>query len=139
PYARNTIIVVASDHLALPNDIADLLRDADRSNLLLMFGSDLRARQVDRPATTLDTGASLLDALQGGVALGFGRSQLSVKGAGTSLSVRPGREPDASEDHLPGFMAYSSTLWELGRIDDHLQLVDGVIQLGKQTLTPPLA
>lgn len=138
-YARNTLVVVASDHLALPNDVSDLLQDADRSNLLLMFGSDLRARQVARQATTLDTGASILDVLHGGTALGFGRSQLTMKRTSTSLSPRPEREPGIGTDRLPGFMAFSSTLWELGRIDDHLQLVNGVVQLGAQTLTPPLA
>lgn len=135
PYWENTTIVVASDHLALPNDVSDLLRDAKRTNLLLMFDKDLAARTVDRPATTLDTGATILDAMQGGTALGFGRSQLSRDATGESLTA----QTNAHEDQLPAFMAFSKSLWMLGTLKDRVQLVNGVVRLGQQELTPPLA
>jgi len=134
-YWKNTTVVVASDHLALPNDIADLLRDGHRTNLMLMFDKDLAARAIDKPATTLDSGATILDILRGGKELGFGRSQLSGGHETTSLA----RRTETGQDQLPAFMAFSKSLWMLGTVDDHLQLVNGSVHLGQQELTPPLA
>jgi len=135
-FSKNTIVVVASDHIALPNDVSDLLRRADRRNLLLVFDDELRPRRIDRATSTLDTGATVLDALGGGVALGFGRSQLSVKGADTSLTALP---EEGEEDRLGSYIAFSRSLWMLGTVKDHVQLKGGAIRLGKQELTPPLS
>lgn len=136
PFGKNTVVVVASDHIALPNDVSDLLRDAERRNLLLLFDHDLRPRQIDRATSTLDTGATILEALHGGTALGFGRSQLSIKAQGTSLTAQP---KAGEEDHLGDYIAFSRSLWMLGTINDNLQLVDGSVRLGKQELRPPLS
>lgn len=136
PFSRNTVVVVASDHLALPNDVSDLLRQADRTNLLLVFDDELRPRRIDRATSTLDTGATVLDTLGGGTALGFGRSQLTIKGADTSLTALP---EAGEEDRLRSYIAFSRSLWMLGTVTDNLQLRGGTIRLGKQELTPPLS
>src|SRR5690606_9748212 len=38
PYADDTLIVLASDHLAMPNDLGDVLAGMRRDNLLLFLG-----------------------------------------------------------------------------------------------------
>ncbi|WP_206215807.1 hypothetical protein, partial [Pseudomonas viridiflava] len=54
-YGRNTIIVIASDHLAMPNDLSDVLAKQKRENLLLFLGKDIPPQQVvTRAGSTLD-------------------------------------------------------------------------------------
>src|SRR5690606_40866211 len=77
PWAGDPLVVVASDHLAMPNDLGDVLAGMKRENLLLFLGSGLEPRQVATTGSTLDTGATLLNLLDPELgALGFGRSLL---------------------------------------------------------------
>ncbi len=135
-YWDDTILVIASDHTAMPNDVADLLRTADRNNLLLMFEKGKSPRLITQHATTLDTGATILDALGGGTELGFGRSQLPMLSSSITSSRTTG--PDRV-DRFPSFMAFSKSLWNLGTLQDRLQLSKDVVRLGEQSLRAPLS
>jgi phosphoglycerol transferase len=75
----DTILVVASDHFAMKfsNSAWDKLQQAERRNLLMMFGQDLPAQVNDKPGSTLDVGPTVLGLLGYDVSkLGFGRSLL---------------------------------------------------------------
>lgn len=70
---KNTVIVIASDHLAMMNAASQLLQRGERRNLFLVLDPrDPAPRQVTRRGSTLDTGTTLLPFLgyQGSIGLG---------------------------------------------------------------------
>ncbi len=77
-YAENTIIIVASDHLAMRNTAQEKLKNADRRNLFLIFepGSKNKGK-INSIGSTLDIGPTLLTALGFKGDIGLGRSLYS--------------------------------------------------------------
>ena len=59
-WSENTLLVVASDHLALPNRARQLLKQGRRRNLLWIFPPDGEARTVAKPGATIDTAPAIL-------------------------------------------------------------------------------
>src|SRR5690606_9123849 len=51
-FGDNTLVVLASDHLAMPNDLSHVLENMRRENLLLFLGKDVAPRQVTASAGT---------------------------------------------------------------------------------------
>ena len=134
PYAQDTLIVIASDHLAMPNDLSSVLADMPRENLLLMLAPDLPAAQIDRGGSTLDTGATVLQMLHPQLtALGFGRSLLADPPRdGASLAAREG---DAS-GYRP-YLGYARQLW-MGRDTGTLRMDGDHVVVGDQQIRPPV-
>ncbi|MEM7692246.1 MAG: sulfatase-like hydrolase/transferase [Pseudomonadota bacterium] len=56
----NTLLVVSSDHLAMPNTASDTLRSLQRRNLLMFLGPDLKSESLARSGSTLDVAPTLL-------------------------------------------------------------------------------
>ncbi|WP_157976631.1 sulfatase-like hydrolase/transferase [Parahaliea mediterranea] len=79
PAFANTLLVVASDHVALRNTATDLLKQGERRNLLMLFdGAQELAGAHDVPASTFDTGPTVLHALGWpDMKLGLGRDLLA--------------------------------------------------------------
>ena len=136
PYGEDTLIVIASDHLAMPNDLSHILAKQDRENLLLFLGKDIAPRQLTAPAgSTLDSGATLLSLIDPAIdSIGFGRSLLHPE---RSDSASAAVFRDNGKDY-PRYLAFSRSLW-LGdktrqlRIDDDNQVV-----IGLQHVQPPV-
>lgn len=77
PHGRNTVIVVASDHIAMHNTAAELLAKAPRRNLLLVIDPRRAGgTKVTRAGSTLDTGSTLLPFLGYKGVIGLGRDLL---------------------------------------------------------------
>jgi phosphoglycerol transferase len=135
PWADDTIVVVASDHLAMPNDLSDVLAGLERENLLLFLGKDIAPRQVRVAAgSTLDSGATLLQLMDPRMqALGFGRSLLSPD-AGHSASAAATR--DNGRDY-PRYLAYARSLWTGGKTRV-LRVDNDRIRVGVQEMRPPV-
>ncbi|NLY16466.1 MAG: sulfatase-like hydrolase/transferase [Gammaproteobacteria bacterium] len=76
--ADNTLIVLASDHLAMKNTAFADLQKGDRKNTFILFPPDLQQpQQISTPATILDTGVTVLAQMGFQIAqLGFGRNIL---------------------------------------------------------------
>lgn len=116
PYGKNTIIVVASDHLAMHNMAIDELMKGERRNQFMII--DPRAtggKKVEKVGTTLDIGATLLPFLGYDAKLGLGRNLL---GDEDSL--------EASLSHFDAILsAWSkeiSRFWEFPKIEHDLIL-----------------
>ncbi len=63
PYGENTLVIVASDHLAMNNSASDALQQGapeSRNNLFMVFNSGVPAAKIDRPGTTLDIAPTLM-------------------------------------------------------------------------------
>lgn len=79
PYFKNTIIVVSSDHLAMNNTAWKYLNQHDRHDLFFMVRGDRpESRAIAVKRSTLDNGATVLDAMGGDNFIGLGRSSLSA-------------------------------------------------------------
>ena len=135
-YARDTVIVVASDHLAMPNDLSAILARQQRENLLLFLGDGIAPRSVAaRSGSTLDSGATLLQLLAPNTrALGFGRSLLSADSP-RSASAAAARS-DGGHDYRR-YLAFARSLWT-GRSTRVLRVDDGQVLVGVQPIQPPV-
>ena len=77
PAGRETIIVVASDHLAMRNTVWGTLTKGRRRNLFFIIDPRQReSRAIGRTGSTLDIGATLLQLLGYEGRIGLGRSLL---------------------------------------------------------------
>ncbi|MCA1176230.1 MULTISPECIES: phosphatidylglycerol--membrane-oligosaccharide glycerophosphotransferase [unclassified Pantoea] len=76
PEFKNTIIVVTSDHLAMNNTAYDALISHPRRDLFMLIDSESSAQKVDlsKERSSLDNGATVLDAMGGDSRIGLGRS-----------------------------------------------------------------
>jgi len=136
PYGDDTLIVIASDHLAMPNDLSHILARQKRENLLLFLGKDIAPRQLAAEnGSTLDSGATLLSLIEPEIGeIGFGRSLLQPE---RPKSASAAAFRDDGKD-FPRYLAFSRSLW-LGdktrqlRIDDDNQVV-----IGLQHVQPPV-
>lgn len=132
-YADDTLIVLASDHLAMPNHLSHVLKDMRRENLLLFLGPDIAGQQLAVPGTTLDSGATLLSLIDPArTALGFGRSLLSPEPAPSASMAALDRPADGYAPYL----AYARGLWTGGDART-LRVDDGQIRIGLQHVRPP--
>lgn len=79
PWSKNTIIVLSSDHLVMPNMTVavDYLNKMKRRDLFVILKDGVAPKKKHERRSTLDNGATVLEALGEGNALGLGRSSLS--------------------------------------------------------------
>lgn len=136
PYGDDTLIVIASDHLAMPNDLSHVLAKQKRENLLLFLGKDIAPRQLAADkGSTLDSGATLLSLVDPKVdAIGFGRSLLHPE---RSDSASAAVFRDNGRDY-PRYLAFSRSLW-LGDKTRQLRIdADNQVVIGLQHVQPPV-
>ena len=136
PYGDDTLIVIASDHLAMPNDLSHVLARQKRENLLLFLGKDIAPRQLAADkGSTLDSGATLLSLVDPKVdAIGFGRSLLHPE---RSDSASAAVFRDNGRDY-PRYLAFSRSLW-LGDKTRQLRIdADNQVVIGLQHVQPPV-
>lgn len=88
PAADNTIIVIVSDHLGLPNDATKLLNGAPRFNRFLIINPSNQVASIhDLRGSTLDVTPTLLPFLGFSTDVGFGRNLLSPSTTQTELNT----------------------------------------------------
>lgn len=137
PNAKNTVIVLASDHLSMRNAYTDQLNKLPkRRNLftIIDFNKPIK-KQIDKAGSTLDIGATLIDYLDinDDEKLGLGRSLLREMPtlveeftSKTDRALRVWRE-----DML--------ALWEFPKLNDSLWIIkEDNFQIGKNTARLPL-
>ena len=111
-WGKETVLVVASDHLALKNGALDRLSSGPRRNLLWTFpAGDFQPGMVAKPGSTLDTPATVLGYLGAEVsAFGLGKSLvgdspvLQSQIPRTNWQIREWRKDIQEFWRLPGFI-----------------------------------
>ncbi|QHM76839.1 Phosphoglycerol transferase I [Mixta theicola] len=89
PWAKNTLIVVSSDHLAMNNSAWKYLNAHQRDNLFMIIRGDRPQPQLlTMKRSSLDNGATVLDLLGGDKALGLGRSSLSDRSLSEQFDMK---------------------------------------------------
>jgi len=134
PAAKDTLVVLASDHLALKNDAYELLTQGKRRNLLWLFEPGETGATNAAPATSLDTPVALLRALGAEVdAFALGRD---VAGAGRDSLIatlpRINGQLRAWRDDFARF-------WELPGVIDTLTVdpVAQTVRVNQRTFQAP--
>ncbi|MFT4248121.1 MAG: phosphoglycerol transferase I [Pseudomonas sp.] len=135
-YGKDTLIVISSDHLAMPNDLSEVLAREKRENLLLLLGNGIAPQQVlAKAGSTLDAGATLLQVLEPDLrTLGFGRSLLAG-------DIRPSASAAAAREQgkdYARYLAFARTLWTGD--NTHMLRIDGggQVLVGVQQVKPPV-
>jgi len=126
PNFENTILVIASDHLAMPNSARDLLERGDRKNLFLVTGRQIATAAIETRAAPLDIAPTILNLLGADIkGLGFGRDLFSPD----NLMGRFNTEVKFNHEILQ-HRQFLYDLW------DFPQLVDGfTIDVSDETLS----
>ncbi|MEQ4530253.1 MAG: phosphatidylglycerol--membrane-oligosaccharide glycerophosphotransferase [Mixta sp.] len=89
PYAKNTLIVVSSDHLAMNNTAWKYLNAHQRDNLFMIIrGDSAQPQLLTMKRSSLDNGATVLDLLGGDKAIGLGRSSLSDRSLSEQFDMK---------------------------------------------------
>jgi phosphoglycerol transferase len=84
PYASNTVIVIASDHLAMRNTATELLNQVDRRNMFIVLDPDSKPAKIEKLASTLDYGSTILPFVGFKANIGLGRN---IREGGIESSV----------------------------------------------------
>ena len=111
--AENTLIVLASDHLAIKNMAYNDLKKGERRNLLLMIPPGLeKPKYVNKAATILDAGVTTLALMGFDIdQLGFGRNILAQEptllGATQPVNLKDfNKQLESSKAELSSLWAY---------------------------------
>ncbi|MDH0896646.1 MULTISPECIES: sulfatase-like hydrolase/transferase [unclassified Pseudomonas] len=135
PWGADTVVVLASDHLAMVNDAQTLLQGngEPRKNLFLIFDPGRAPGVIETKGAVLDEGATVLDVLGASEpALGFGRSLLGT-GSDDGMS-----QAHARKDPLGGYMSFARGLWLAPSIDQGVTVEGDQLRIGEETTTLPL-
>lgn len=142
PEGDNTIVVVMSDHIAMENRATEQLNAGPRRNLFFVIdGADRRGEMIDRPATTLDVGPTILSKLGFDVPrLGFG---VDLQGSEPTLPEEMGitaEDRAVLDRYLLGFQSVYDRLWAYPDISDGLytNLEKGEVQFGSNAFGTPV-
>lgn len=105
---KDVKIVLASDHLAMPNTASAQLNKLERRrNTFMVLSSDMKSAQVERPGTTLDIAPTLLSLLGSNTqGFGFGRNLLNDQAP--TLEAETGRK---LTDHITQARTWLHSLW----------------------------
>lgn len=133
PRLRDALIVIASDHLAMPNTATEQLEKEPRRNLLLLLNTGRPAQQMDRLGTSLDTAPTVLQLMGLQVpAMGYGRDLL---GADPTLAEAMTENTD---DFLLGRIPVLRQLWRYPDLREGLQWQADHLLVDQRRLPLPL-
>jgi phosphoglycerol transferase len=118
-FGRNTVVVIASDHLAMNNVASDLLQKGERRNLFIVLDPrNAVGAKIPRLGSTLDTGSTLLPYLGFRGVIGLGRD---LQDPGTS-------DEEIAHIHrketVPSWREELMKLWEFPKLKESLSFSD---------------
>jgi len=115
PYAQDTLLVVASDHIALKNEASGQLSQLPRRNLLMLFHPTLaQAEEVSKPGSTIDIAPTMIDILGGHITrMGLGHSLLAQQPSFITSVAKPDKQVRKWRDELTQFWDMPNSVGEL--------------------------
>ncbi|MEE9542464.1 MAG: sulfatase-like hydrolase/transferase, partial [Thermodesulfobacteriota bacterium] len=130
PYGSKTIVVVASDTLAMRNTARNLLLKGDRKNLFMVIEPGLKKKSIIKKAgSTLDIGTTLLPFIGYKGEIGLGRD-LTLKSSDFKYIL----------DRLGAWRPYFANFWNFPKVRDHIEvnLSRKTIKIDKRTFKAPV-
>ena len=133
PRLKDALVVISSDHLAMPNTATQWLDQAPRRNLLMLLGAHVPPQQIDRKGSTLDSAPTVLQLMGLNVpAMGYGRDLL---GEAPTLVENLSKTTD---EFLLGRMPVLRPLWKHPNLSQGLQWLPEHMQVDGRKLQLPL-
>lgn len=137
-YGKDLIIIIASDHLAVQNNIIDTLKKQNRTNLFLINTPETNKNGGEKNNTaglTLDTGTTLLPFIGYSGNIGLGRN-LNLKEESNTKRVNDYLEKISSNNWSPEVLKF----WNFPRINNSVKIMlnKKQIYIGKRTFQIPL-
>lgn len=130
---ENTVVMISSDHLSMPNDVWDRLQGRDRHNFVMVIGDDIAPAEIDRAGSIVDLGSTLLNLIGYDVpGIGLGRNLLND----------PAEDPfhiADIESAIHDSRGYISSLWSFPRLESPVELDVAArqLQLGARSISVP--
>ncbi len=85
---NNTTLVLLSDHLALKNTASEVLKNANRSNLFMIFDKDAKPQLISDIGNTFDIGPTVMSFLGANTnGLGLGRNLITNESLSLDLNI----------------------------------------------------
>jgi len=135
-HAKNTIIVIASDHLAMRNTATSMLSELERNNLFIVISPDNNVpREISKAGSLLDVAPTILSAMDYEAELGLGRNLFSDEDTLTSSFSDIDNVLSGWRNNLMDFWGFPT----LG-IDDHIEIdnMNDTVTLKGRTFKYPL-
>ena len=85
---NNTTLVLLSDHLALKNTASEVLKNANRSNLFMIFDKDAKPQLINDIGNSFDIGPTVMSFLGANTnGLGLGRNLITNESLSLDLNI----------------------------------------------------
>jgi phosphoglycerol transferase len=133
PGSENTVIVLASDHLAMPNSATSQLTKGSRRNLFLILNSRRSPDRTDLAGSTLDIAPTVLASLGYSADVGLGRSLYESV-------LQTERDLIASEGTLQAWQDEILDLWKFPSIASgfFIDTESGMLRIGEREMRLPV-
>lgn len=114
-YSDDTIIVLASDHLAMGNDATNLLNQGARKILLLVNTPDKKEGvEINKPGTTFDIGSTMLPFIGYKSNIGFGSDIVKRDGIDSKIVE--------IQNNLSKYRKYMNQFWDYPKIKNSIKI-----------------
>jgi phosphoglycerol transferase len=118
-FGRNTVVVIASDHLAMNNAAIEQLQKGERRNLFLVLDPRNPAgAKIARKGSTLDIGATLLPFLGFKGVIGLGRDLQDAATSDDEIAYIHRKET------VPSWRGELMKFWEFPELNESLSFTD---------------
>ncbi|MFH1783012.1 MAG: sulfatase-like hydrolase/transferase [Candidatus Omnitrophota bacterium] len=133
PYAKQTIIVILSDHLAMRNSASNLLMRQPRRNMFMVIDPEnLTPKEIARPGSTMDIGPTVLPFIGYKCALGLGRDLLTKKSIDSEI--------DYILKNTGYWMKDVAKFWDFPKIKKYIKVdtINNYIEIDKRRFRIPI-
>lgn len=111
-FFNDTILVIASDHLAMNNSASSLLNKGNRKNLFLIFNFNNKKGLISKPGSTLDIGPTVLHTLGFNSQLSLGRNLFTAQSLTEQLM--------GVNDYLRKWFIKIREFWQVSRLKSNI-------------------
>jgi hypothetical protein len=140
PVAKDTVIVLASDHLAMVNGATSQLAKVERNNFFVILNPGAKPETIARKGSTLDIGPTIMAALGYDVPqIGFGVNLLGPASTLAEIHPEGSARIDLFADYLMGFQAVYARMWDYPKIGEGFYVnIEGMqVQFGQAAFKLP--
>ncbi|MCD1126040.1 phosphoglycerol transferase I [Jinshanibacter sp. LJY008] len=134
PYFENTIIVIVSDHLMMPNDADEQLNshEKDRRNNFIIIKKGMNNIKINKVGTLMDTWPTIL---------GLSNNKNNEMGFGSNLFIKENSALISyylKNDNINPFIAFSSSLWNSPSLFDSISSDGNTVKIANKIYNLPL-
>ncbi|MCK4604923.1 MAG: sulfatase-like hydrolase/transferase [Deltaproteobacteria bacterium] len=116
PYSNNTVIVLASDHLAMRNTARNILKEGSRRNLFMILEPNKDSpTKIQKKGSTLDIGSTLLPFIGFKGTIGLGKDLMDNDHAMAS-------EIEYIHNNIASFRSSITRFWGFPKVKNYIEI-----------------